>query len=180
MEGDKTDHHEVIPISFNFHSLLTGHCYTFFKLPIETYTVVTRSQTEAVETQLPKVHGADKVVHQALKPETQARREGIPKSIPVIPKSVSQAKRIIPPVLPRKGQGRVGASRKTIRPKLQIIPPPSTVIPMIGGRPPPIQSIYKLPLCKDPLHLPSPPKPPDRPIDAVTQHISHQRLNMSQ
>ena len=51
---------------------------------------------------MPKVHRAHKLVDPALKPETQAGREGIPKPIPVIPKSVSQSSRIIPPILPRK------------------------------------------------------------------------------
>ena len=31
MEGDKSNPHEVIPISFNSHSILTGHYYTFLK-----------------------------------------------------------------------------------------------------------------------------------------------------
>ena len=62
---------------------------------------------------MPKVHKADKVVDPALKPETQARRDGIPKPIPVIPKSVPQPQRLIPTVLPRKGKGRLDARRKT-------------------------------------------------------------------
>ena len=47
-------------------------------------------------------------------PQTKARREGIPKALLVIPKSVSQPQRLIPTVQPRKGQGRAGARRKTI------------------------------------------------------------------
>ena len=122
IEGDKNYHHEVISISFNFHSILTGHIYIFFKLPSETHGVVTRSQMKAVGTQMPKVHGADKVVDPALKPEAQAREEGIPKPTPVLPKSVSWPHRIIPPVLPRKGQGRPDVRRNTIRTKSQPIP----------------------------------------------------------
>ena len=170
MEGDKSDPYEVIPISFNCHSILTGYYHTFFKLPSEIYVVVTSSQTKAVER--PKVLGPDKVVDAALKPGTQVRGEGIPKSIPVVPKSVSQSQRIIPPVLPRKGQGRAGARRKTIGPKLlpmldqQSSPasppivacrpePPPTVISPLGECPPSRQSGYKLPVCKDPV-LPPP------------------------
>ena len=51
MKGDKSDPHEVIPISFSSHSILTGHYYTYLKLPSETYGVETRSQTKAVGTQ---------------------------------------------------------------------------------------------------------------------------------
>ena len=29
MEGDRSGPHGVIPISFNSHSILTEHCYTF-------------------------------------------------------------------------------------------------------------------------------------------------------
>ena len=68
------------------------------------------------------MHEADKIVYPALKPKTQARREGIPKPIPLIPKSVSQPQRIIQPVPPRKGQGRAGARRKIIKHKLQPTP----------------------------------------------------------
>ena len=71
---------------------------------------------------MPKVPEADNLVDPALKPKTQARREGIPKSTPVIPKSVIQPQRIIPLILPRKGWGSAGARRKTIRPKLQSTP----------------------------------------------------------
>ena len=76
MEGDKSDSDEVIPISFNSHSILTEHYYTFFNLPLEKYKVVTRSQTNAVGTQVPKDHEADKIVDPALMPEAQAKREG--------------------------------------------------------------------------------------------------------
>ena len=43
MEGAKSDPHYVIPISFNSHCILTGHYYTSFRLPSETYGVSTRS-----------------------------------------------------------------------------------------------------------------------------------------
>ena len=69
-----------------------------------------------------KVHGTDKVLDPILKPEAQARREGIPKPIPVIPKGVSQPQKITPPVLPKRRQGRAHARWKTIKPQLQPIP----------------------------------------------------------
>ena len=43
------------------------------------YRVATWSQTKAVGTQMPKVHGADKVVDPALKFETQTRKEWFPR-----------------------------------------------------------------------------------------------------
>ena len=96
------------------------------------YGVVTRSQTKAVGTQMPNVHREDKVVDPALKPETQVRREGIPKPIPVIPKSMPESQWIIPPVLPRKGQGRAGASPAPppIAPKRP--EPPPMAMPSLG------------------------------------------------
>ena len=47
---------------------------------------------------MPKMHGADKVVDPALKPDTQARREGIPKPKSVIPVSVFQLQRNNPTI----------------------------------------------------------------------------------
>ena len=58
-----------------------------------------------------KVHQADKVVDPELKPEIQVKRQGVPKSIPAIVKSLSHPERTVPPVLPRKAQGRAGARR---------------------------------------------------------------------
>ena len=51
MEGDNNDPHELISIPSNSYSNLDSTS--------ETYRVVTGSQTKAVGTQIPKVHGAD-------------------------------------------------------------------------------------------------------------------------
>ena len=110
---------------------------------------------------MPMLLEADKVVGPALKAETQARAEGITKPILVIAKSVPQPQKVIPPVLPRKGQGKTGARGKIIRPKSQPTPqpqpsptvlfllpsrpePPPTAILTLAGRPPPKQLRYKL------------------------------------
>ena len=61
---------------------------------------------------MPKVHGVDKVVDPALKPETQAKREEVPKPKEVEPKYMSQHQRRVSPVIPRKEQGRTDARRK--------------------------------------------------------------------
>ena len=65
-----------------------------------------------------KVHAGDKVVDPALKCKDQAGRDGIPKPISVLHKYMSQPQRIIPPVLPRKEQGRASARRKTNQTKI--------------------------------------------------------------
>ena len=109
MKRDGTGHHKVICTSFN--SILRDHYNTFSHLPLENYYVVTKSKTKVDRTQLPKVYGVDKVVNGLFKPETQVNREGLPRPISVIPESVSQPQRIIPPSLPRKGQGIAGVRR---------------------------------------------------------------------
>ena len=96
-----------------------------FNLPSETYGEVTGPQRKAVGTQIPKVHGADKVEDLMHMPDTQARREGIPKPIQVDPKFISQPHRRVPPFLP-KGQGRAGGRRNIIGPRLQPIPHPKS------------------------------------------------------
>ena len=64
-------------ISVNLMRLFPYHLIlSFFNLPSYTYRVITRSQNKAGGTQIPKVNAADKVLNQALKPETQARRKG--------------------------------------------------------------------------------------------------------
>ena len=60
MEGDNSDPHEVISISFTFHPILMEHCNAFSNLLKHTFRVVTRSQAKVVGTPIPKVHGADK------------------------------------------------------------------------------------------------------------------------
>ena len=58
-------------------------------------------------TQLPKVHRNDKVVNPSLKPETNVKREGIPKPMPVIPESVSEPKMITPPCIEKDREEQV-------------------------------------------------------------------------
>ena len=72
--------------------------------------------------QMPKVHGTDTVVDQALKSETHDQRKEVPMLILVILKFMLQPQRIAPPALHTKGHGRAGNRRKIIRPKLQPIP----------------------------------------------------------
>ena len=113
IQGDKECLHEATAISFYSHSILANY-YTFFNLPSETYRVVTRHQTKAVRTQMPKVNGTDNVVDPILKPEIQSKKEGILKSIPVGPQSVSHPQRIILSVLPRKGREERGLEERLL------------------------------------------------------------------
>ena len=101
LKGDKSHPHDVIPISFNLHSISTGHYYNCFKLPLEIYRIVTISKTKLVQIKIPKAHKAYKVVYPALNLKTQARGKEILKPISVTTMSVSQPQRIILPVLPR-------------------------------------------------------------------------------
>ena len=85
MEENKSDPHEAIPIFLNSQSIWTG--------PSETHRLVTGSQTKKIGTQMPEVHGADRVVGPGFKPKTQVRGQGIPMPIPVIAESVSPSHR---------------------------------------------------------------------------------------
>ena len=60
MEGDKGVPQEFIVISFNSHSILTELYYTFLELPKEMYRIITSSQIRMIETQMSKVHTADR------------------------------------------------------------------------------------------------------------------------
>ena len=101
---------------------------------MRNYYAATRSKTKAGGTQSPKVHGVDKAVNPSLKPETQVKREGVPKPISVIPELVSQLKGIIPSSLPRKGQRKSSRCYKEIDSikgyKLILQPQPKKTTPL--------------------------------------------------
>ena len=78
MEGNKSDLMMLFPYHLIPPSTLTEHYYTFSNLQSEIYRVVTRSQTKAVGTQMPKVHGVDKVVCPACKHKLYLEENGIP------------------------------------------------------------------------------------------------------
>ena len=124
MEGDKSNPHQVIPISFNYHSILRGHYYASSSVPEEAYKVTTRSQTKEVGTQMTKVHEADKVVDPILKHVTQAKKKGRTQPIQKVPILVTQPQPAASSVQPRKGWKRVGFRRKITGPESQPIPQP--------------------------------------------------------
>ena len=79
MEGDESKLHEIIPISFHIHSILTYKCITISsnKEP----GIQTRSVTKVAWVQMPKMHGVNKAVKPNFKPVEQVQREGMPKAI---------------------------------------------------------------------------------------------------
>ena len=53
--NDDSNHHEIIPISFNMHTVLQENYFN-----IDSYLVQTRSQTQSSGIELPEVHGMRK------------------------------------------------------------------------------------------------------------------------
>ena len=75
IDGDSSHLHDIVPISFNSHSILMEHCNAYSNPPKDTYRVVTRSQTKVAGTQMPKVHGVDKAVDPNLNVEHRLRKQ---------------------------------------------------------------------------------------------------------
>ena len=116
-----SDHHKIMPISFNSHSIVREQYYNFSNLPSKTVasSEIPDQNSRDLNT---NVHATDKVVDPKLKSDIQAKKERIPKAIPVVAKSGSHLQKIIPLVLPRKEKGTEDARRKITGPKSQFIP----------------------------------------------------------
>ena len=56
-QGDDSDPHQIIPISFNIREILEQNYYNYVK---DTFLVQTRSQKKAKGVKLPMVHGTTK------------------------------------------------------------------------------------------------------------------------
>ena len=109
--NDDSNHHEIIPISFNMHQVLhENYCNT------ENYLVQTRSQAKSSGIKLLELHGVGKNLDPNIKPEKQHAN----------PKKGSIEK-------PHIGQGRAGLKRKTPDPINQTINPPSELSQKISG-----------------------------------------------
>ena len=67
---DTSDHHKIIPVSFNIQEALTKY-YSIHETKQERHLVQTRSQTKTNDTVFLKEHGIDKGVDPNLKPEIQ-------------------------------------------------------------------------------------------------------------
>ena len=74
MEGDESDPHEIIPISFNIQSTLARQYYTIASHIAETHKVKTGLATKAAGVHMPIVHRVDKVVNPNLKPEVRVKK----------------------------------------------------------------------------------------------------------
>ena len=69
---DKSNPHEIIPISFDMKAILKGK---YYNVGNETkYVVQTWAQVKDKGTKLPEVHGVDKGVDPNLKPEWIVRK----------------------------------------------------------------------------------------------------------
>ena len=101
--NDDSNHHEIIPISFNMHKVLQENYYN-----INSYIVQTKSHTRSSGIKLPEVHGVRKNLDPHIKPEKQ-HATSIKGSV---------VKLCI-------GQGRAGSKRKRSDPINQTINPPS-------------------------------------------------------
>ena len=71
---------------------------------------------------MPNIDRADKVVNPSLKPETEVKREGIPKATLMIIQSIPKLEETFPSKIPRRGLGRAGVRRKIVAPEIQPIP----------------------------------------------------------
>ena len=97
-KNDDSNHHEIIPISFNTYMILNN------KYNIEKYCILMRSQARSSGIKLPEVCGMRKNLDPNVKPEKQH----------AIPKQGSAER-------PHTGQGRAGLRRKRPEPINQSI-----------------------------------------------------------
>ena len=93
---DKSNPHEIIPISFSMRVVLQNWYYNLEQIQ-ERYMIQTRSQTKASGVKLPEVH----VVKKRLDPYAMPEKQAKPIDSPVVERK------------PRLGQGKAGLRRKT-------------------------------------------------------------------
>ena len=77
LQGDNSDPHQIIPISFNMKEILKQNCQNYVE---DTFLVQTSSQNKAKGVKVPAVHGATKhlVPHDILKKwQVKTRRKGV-------------------------------------------------------------------------------------------------------
>ena len=99
---DKSNPHEILPISFDMQAILKDRCYNVGK--DSKNLIQMQSPAKASGIKLPEVHGLDKGVDPNVKPERQILKS------PNIATQVNLQNR------PRLGQGRTGLRRKTKAP----------------------------------------------------------------
>ena len=73
-KNDKSDPHEIIPISFTVQEVLNARYYSIHKNEQKRYLIQTRSQAKTSGYVLPEVHGVDKGVDPNIQPEKQIIR----------------------------------------------------------------------------------------------------------
>ena len=127
LKTDKSNPHEIIPISFTLKSLSCEHFYQFNNMTrsneeeMNKYLIHTRSQAKSSGIKVLEIHGVNKGVNSHVKPERQGPLPTLPThSIPPINLAQPADKGLPthPIPKPRIGQGRAGLRRKirTIQP----------------------------------------------------------------
>ena len=74
-QGDNSDPHQIIPISFNMKEILKQNYQNYVK---DTFFVQTRSQIKAKGVKVPTVHGTTKPLVPHDIPEKTRRKEATP------------------------------------------------------------------------------------------------------
>ena len=126
---DKSNPHEIIPISFTLKSLVGNHFCRINKEisqpKTNEYLVQTRSQAKSSGIKVPEIHGANKGLNLHVKPGRQKQLSTLPMhSIPPtsLVQPVDKGQPTHPTPKPRIGQGRARLRRKFKTP--QPIPSP--------------------------------------------------------
>ena len=108
---DKSDPHEIIPISFNMQEKLHTRYNNIHENDKNIHLIQMRSQSKTNGTVLPKVHGVHKGVNLNVHPEKQI----IKPVVTPVQSHVSTVSKDQYHVKPRLGQGRVGIKKKMFR-----------------------------------------------------------------
>ena len=94
---DKSNLHDIIPISFNMQSLLHARYYNINEESSGKYLAQTWSQVKSSGIKLPEVYGIDKSLDKKIQSDKQV----------IKPIEVTKAKEMSQ-IKPRLGQGRAG------------------------------------------------------------------------
>ena len=132
---ERSDPHEIIPISFTLKGLMGNHFYQINNTnetrqpKTSKYLIQTRSQAKSGGIKVPEIHGMNKGLDQHIKPGRQRSLPTLPMHS-ILPTSLTQPVDKGPPThptpKPRIGQGRAGLKRK-IRTN-QTVPSPKQTI----------------------------------------------------
>ena len=157
---DKSDPHEIIPISFDMKAILNDIYYNVEEEESK-YLVQTHSQTKDSGIKIPEVHGAKKGVDPNLRPEWIVR-----KSQKLAEKSRIEQDKRNSPIQRNKVRDQLGSGQRKDTRKPQIEQSTNKNIEQYRENIP--KHVYnpqepKIPIYPNPITKP-PPKPPDKVI----------------